>query len=76
MLLDTRYTYWEISEYLEEQGFEVSRAPSVAMRSEFGNATQRLMEAQEQTKALVEMIRKNSGRRLHRRRPTNYGRRS
>nr|WP_315974069.1 phage protein Gp27 family protein [Paenibacillus melissococcoides] len=26
MLLDTRYTYWEISEYLEEQGFEVSKS--------------------------------------------------
>ncbi|WP_213431479.1 phage protein Gp27 family protein, partial [Paenibacillus dendritiformis] len=59
MLLDTRYTYWEISEYLEAQGFEVSKSSIGRYALRVGNATQRLMEAQEQTKALVEMIRKN-----------------
>lgn len=59
MLLDTKYTYWEISEYLLEQGFEVSKSSIGRYALRVGNAMQRLMEAQEQTKALVEMIKKN-----------------
>ncbi|MFW5435221.1 phage protein Gp27 family protein [Paenibacillus apiarius] len=59
MLMDTRYTYWEISEYLEEQGFEVSKSSIGRYALRIGNTMQRLMEAQEQTKALVEMIKKN-----------------
>ncbi|MCY9757399.1 DUF3486 family protein [Paenibacillus alvei] len=59
MLMDTRYTYWEISEYLEDQGFEVSKSSIGRYALRIGNTMQRLMEAQEQTKALVEMIKKN-----------------
>ncbi|BFH55617.1 hypothetical protein J6TS7_49900 [Paenibacillus dendritiformis] len=59
MLMDTRYTYWEISEYLEDQGFEVSKSSIGRYALRIGSTMQRLMEAQEQTKALVEMIKKN-----------------
>lgn len=59
MLLDTRFTYFEISEYITSQNFEVSKSAIGRYALRVGKATLRLMEAQEQTKALVQMIKKN-----------------
>jgi hypothetical protein len=59
MLLDTRYTYQEISEYLAGHGYEVSKSSIGRYALRVGRATQRLLEAQEQTKALIELIRRN-----------------
>ncbi|WP_036644863.1 phage protein Gp27 family protein [Paenibacillus sp. oral taxon 786] len=59
MLADTRNTYQEISEYLYEQGFLVSKSAIGRYALRVGRATQRLLEAQEQTKALIELIKKN-----------------
>lgn len=59
MLLDTRYTYRDIVLFLAEQGFEVSKSAIGRYALRVGRATQRLLEAQEQTKALIELIKKN-----------------
>jgi len=59
MLLDTRYTYTEISDYLAEQQFDVSKSSVGRYALRIGRATQRLLEAQEQTKALIELVKKN-----------------
>lgn len=59
MLADTSNTYLEISLWLMEQGFEVSKSSigRYALRS--SSAAQRLLEAQMQTEKLVQIIRKN-----------------
>lgn len=58
MLADTSNTYLEISLWLMEQGFEVSKSSigRYALRS--SSAAQRLLEAQMQTEKLVQIIRK------------------
>ncbi|MBG9567451.1 phage protein Gp27 family protein [Brevibacillus agri] len=59
MLLDTRYTYRDIALFLAEQGFSISKSAIGRYALRVGRATQRLLEAQEQTKALIELIKKN-----------------
>jgi len=59
MLLDTSYTYLEISDYLKQYGFDISKSSVGRYALRTNNATARLAEAQEQTKALVQMIKKN-----------------
>lgn len=59
MLADVRYTYQEVSEYLEEQGYQVSKSAvgRYALRSK--NAAQRIMEAQAQTKIIIDAVKEN-----------------
>lgn len=59
MIMDTRYTYLEISEYLKTQNYEISKSSVGRYALRLNAASQRLIEAQEQTKALVNVIRKN-----------------
>lgn len=59
MLADVRYTYQEISDYLKGEGYEISRGSVFRYAQRSNNAAQRLLEAQAQTKALVEVIKKN-----------------
>lgn len=59
LLADTTVTYWEIVEELKGMGFEVSKS-SIGRYALRQNAVQsRLMEAHEQTQALVKLIRKH-----------------
>jgi hypothetical protein len=59
MLADTRNTYDDISVWLFERDFEVSKSSIGRYALRTNTATQRLLEAQEQTKALMEVIKKN-----------------
>lgn len=59
MLLDTTNTYQDISDFLADQNFEVSKSSVGRYALRVGRAVQRVLEAQEQTKALVELIKKN-----------------
>lgn len=56
---DTRYTYLEISQFLKEQGYEISKSAVGRYALRHNAVTQRLVEAQEQTKTLVKAIQKN-----------------
>jgi uncharacterized membrane-anchored protein YhcB (DUF1043 family) len=61
MLADTRNTYQMIADYInttvEEQYISKSAVGAYALRK--NNAAQRLMEAQEQTKTLIEVVKNN-----------------
>ena len=59
MLADTSNTYQHISDYLKDEGFEISKSSvgRYAMRS--NTAMQRLLEAQAQTQKLVQVVRQN-----------------
>lgn len=59
LLADTSNTYQYISDYLKQEGFEISKSSigRYAMRS--NSAMQRLLEAQAQTERLVQTIKKN-----------------
>ena len=59
MILDTANTYLEIAEWLKTEGFEISKSAvgRYALRS--SAATQRLQEATERTKALVNIVKNN-----------------
>lgn len=59
MLADTRFTYYEISEYLYNQEFLVSKSSIGRYAMRLDKSAQRIMEAQEQTRAIVELIKKN-----------------
>ncbi|MBU5441222.1 phage protein Gp27 family protein [Paenibacillus sp. MSJ-34] len=59
MIADTRCTYFEISEYLYDQGFLVSKSSIGRYALRLDKSAQRLLEAQEQTRAIVELIKKN-----------------
>jgi len=59
MLADTRNTYQMIVDYIVSTGNEVSKSAVGAYALRKNNAAQRLMEAQEQTKTLIEVIKKN-----------------
>nr|DAZ25997.1 MAG TPA: Protein of unknown function (DUF3486) [Caudoviricetes sp.] len=59
MLADVRYTYREISEYLSEEGYDISYGSVFRYAQRKGNAAQRILEAQAQTKAIVDAIRQN-----------------
>ena len=59
LLLDTSNTYLDISNYLKEEGYEISKS-SVGRDAQRNNsAAQRLMEAQVQTEKLVQVIKEN-----------------
>lgn len=59
MLVDIRNTYGDIAAYLQEAGYAISKSAVGRYALRTNNATQRLIEAQEQTKALIDVIRKN-----------------
>lgn len=59
MLADTRITYWEIVDYLDSQGYAISKSAVGRYALRLDKSTQRLLEAQEQTRALVELIKQN-----------------
>lgn len=59
MLADVRYTYREISEYLGEQGYDISYGAVFRYAQRKGSATQRILEAQAQTKAIIDAIKQN-----------------
>jgi len=59
MIIDTTITYQEISEWIKKQGFEVSKSSVGRYAMRTTGATQRLIEAQKQTEALVSVIKRN-----------------
>ena len=59
MIIDTNNTYQEIADWLVEQGFEVSKSSVGRYAMRTTGATQRLIEAQKQTEALVNVIKRN-----------------
>lgn len=59
MLSDTRYTYLDISLYLKEKEYDISKSAVGRYALRTNNATKRLMEAQEQAKALVNVVKNN-----------------
>ncbi len=59
MLADVRYSYIEISEYLKEKGFDISKNAVWRYAVRRNNVNQRLLEAQAQTKEICEAISKN-----------------
>jgi hypothetical protein len=59
MLIDTSITYTDISDYLKSRGHDISRSAIGRYALRTNSATQRLLEAQEQTRMLVEAIKKN-----------------
>ena len=62
MLADTSNTYEYISQYLKQEGYEISKSSvgRYAMRS--NTATQRLLEAQVQTEQLIRVVKDNLDR--------------
>lgn len=59
MLSDSSNKYWEISEWLKEQGHDISTSSVGRYAIRIGKATARLMEAQRQAEALAVAIRAN-----------------
>jgi hypothetical protein len=59
MLADTRNTYQMITDYIRSTGNEISKSAVGAYALRRSNAAQRLKEAQEQTRTLVEVIKQN-----------------
>lgn len=59
MVMDTNYTYLEISEFLKQNNYDISKSSVGRYALRLNAAGQRLIEAQEQTKALVNVIKKN-----------------
>lgn len=59
MIIDTRIRYQEIADWLVEKGFEVSKSSVGRYAARTSGATQRLIEAQKQTEALVNVIKRN-----------------
>lgn len=59
MIIDTTITYQEISEWLESQGVEIGKSSIGRYALRTNSATQRLIEAQRQTEALVNVIKRN-----------------
>lgn len=59
MLADTSNTYEYISQYLKEEGYDISKSSvgRYAMRS--NTARQRLLEAQAQTEKLIQVVKDN-----------------
>lgn len=59
MLSDTSNTYEDISRYLTEQGYEISKSSVGRYATRSNRAMQRLLEAQAQTDRLVQVVREN-----------------
>lgn len=59
MLLDTSNTYLDISNYLKSKGFDISKSSVGRYAVKTNSAIRKLEEAQQQTKMLVEAIKKD-----------------
>lgn len=59
MLADTSNTYEYISQYLAEQGYEISKSSVGRYATRSNRAMQRLLEAQAQTDRLIQVVREN-----------------
>lgn len=59
MLADTSNSYWYISDWLKEQGYDISKSSVGRYAVRSNTATQRLLEAQSRTEALVNVVKKN-----------------
>ncbi len=59
MIVDTSNTYQNISDWALEKGYEISKSSVGRYAMRTTGVTQRLLEAQERTKALVNVIKKN-----------------
>lgn len=59
MLLDTAVTYTEISEWLINKGYEISRSSVGRYAMRTNSLTQRMLEAQQRTEALVKVVQNN-----------------
>ena len=59
MLADIHVTYEDITKWLSGQGYDISRSAVGRYALRGRQAAQKLLEAQEQTKALMEAVRKN-----------------
>lgn len=59
MLLDTAITYTEISQWLINNGYEISRSSVGRYALRTNNLTQRMLEAQQRTEALVKVVQQN-----------------
>lgn len=59
MLLDTSNTYLDISNYLQEMGYDISKSSVGRYAIKTNSAIRKLEEAQQQTKMLVEAIKKD-----------------
>lgn len=59
MIMDTSYTYTDISDFLKNRSYDISRSSVGRYALKLNAAGKRIAEAQEQTKALVSVIKKN-----------------
>lgn len=59
MIIDTSNTYNDIAEWIKEQGYEVSKSSVGRYALRTNAVTQRLIEAQKQTEALVNIVKRN-----------------
>lgn len=59
MLTDTSNSYWNISDWLKEKGYEISKSSVGRYAVRSNTATQRLLEAQSRTEALVNVVKRN-----------------
>lgn len=59
MMLDTSNSYESISLWLKEEGYDISKSAVGRYALKTNKVTQRLIEAQEQTKALVSVVKRN-----------------
>lgn len=59
MLADTSNTYAYISEYLKQEGYNISKSSVGRYATRTNTATQRLLEAQAQTEKLIQVVKNN-----------------
>lgn len=59
MILDTTITYQSIADWIKTQGYELSKSSIGRYAMRTTAATQRLIEAQKQTEALVNVVKRN-----------------
>ena len=59
MLTDTSNTYEYISQFLKEEGYDISKSSVGRYATRTNNAMQRLLEAQAQTDRLIQVVKEN-----------------
>ena len=59
MLADTSNTYEYISQFLKEEGYDISKSSVGRYATRTNNAIQRLLEAQAQTDRLIQVVKEN-----------------
>lgn len=59
MLADTSNTYEYISQFLKGEGYDISKSSVGRYATRTNNAMQRLLEAQEQTDRLIQVVKEN-----------------